>query len=58
MEKSNGGLKLLDVLLVVFIILKLLKVITWSWWLVLTPLWIQLAIAVIGIIVIVILEKE
>jgi hypothetical protein len=58
MEKSSGGLKLLDVLLVVFIILKLLKVITWSWWLVLIPLWIQLALAVIGIIVIVILEKE
>jgi hypothetical protein len=31
---------ILDVLLIVFVVLKLCGVITWSWWLVLSPLWI------------------
>lgn len=37
-ETKTVGLGLLDVLLVIFVVLKLLKVITWSWWLVLMPL--------------------
>jgi hypothetical protein len=40
-------LGILDVLLVVFIVLKLCGVIAWSWWWVLSPLWITLAIALI-----------
>lgn len=47
-ENSNGtaggGLGLSGVLLVVFIVLKLCKVITWSWVWVLSPLWISLII--------------
>lgn len=31
---------LLDVILIVFIILKLTNLISWSWWIVLIPLWI------------------
>lgn len=43
-EKSNG-LTLADVLLVVFIILKLCGVINWSWWWVLSPIWISMIMA-------------
>jgi len=37
---SSGGLSFSSVLLVVFIGLKLTHVIDWSWWWVLSPLWI------------------
>jgi uncharacterized protein (DUF983 family) len=33
-----------EILLIVFIVLKLTGVIAWSWWWVLSPLWISLAI--------------
>lgn len=52
------GLGILDVVLIVFIILKLTKVVSWSWWIVLIPLWIQLGIlAIFGIIVLFMLLK-
>lgn len=54
---SKSGLGILDVVLIVFIILKLTKVISWSWWIVLIPLWIQLGIlAIFGIIVFMLLK--
>lgn len=37
---SGGGMSLGGVLLVIFIVLKLVGVITWSWWWVLSPMWI------------------
>jgi hypothetical protein len=37
---SSGGIGLSGVLLVVFVVLKLVGVIAWSWWWVLSPLWI------------------
>jgi ABC-type antimicrobial peptide transport system permease subunit len=54
-EKDNsGGIGFLGVLTIVFITLKLTNRIDWSWWWVLSPLWIPVAAAVaIGIIVIV-----
>ena len=54
---SYTGLSFLDVLLVVFIALKIAKVISWSWWLVLLPLWIQIGLVIIIIIVIYIISK-
>ena len=36
---SRGGISFLGLLTIVFITLKLLGVIHWSWWLVLAPLW-------------------
>ena len=41
---AKGGLNFCEVLLVVFIILKLCKVINWSWWWVLSPFWIPFAL--------------
>ena len=37
---TSGGIGFLGLLTVVFITLKLTEVITWSWWWVLSPLWI------------------
>lgn len=49
----------LDVLLIVFIILKLVGTITWSWWLVLTPLWIMIVIyAILFCVAIIITNKS
>lgn len=46
------GFGFLDALAILFIALKLLGYITWSWWWVLSPIWIPAAFAlVIGIIV-------
>lgn len=48
----SGGIGLLDVILVVNIILKLIGVINWSWWVVLWPLWVSIAILIIFIIIV------
>ena len=55
MKESNnnvttGGITAIDVLQIVFIVLKLCGVIKWSWWLVLMPLWISLGIGIILLI--------
>lgn len=59
MKESNnnvttGGITAIDVLQIVFIVLKLCGVIKWSWWLVLMPLWISLGIGIILFIILVI----
>lgn len=59
-NKSTGGAVSLTTLLqVAFIVLKLCKVIDWSWWLVFIPIWIDLGcLAIGGIIVLVIALHE
>lgn len=42
---SGGGIGIGGLLAIVFIVLKLCKVISWSWWWVLSPVWIPLSIA-------------
>ena len=54
MEKS--GTSLAALLAVVFVVLKLTNVITWSWWWVLSPLWISAAIAVLFVLVLTIIK--
>ena len=44
-ESRNDGIGVCGLLLVAFIVLKLCRVIDWSWWWVLAPFWIPLAIA-------------
>lgn len=46
----------LDVVLIVFIILKLAGLITWSWWWVLCPLWGVFALALVAAIIVKVLE--
>lgn len=43
-ESSNGNISLPVLLTIVFIVLKLIGKISWSWWWVLSPLWIFVAI--------------
>lgn len=47
MEKpvaSFGGITFLQLLTIVFVVLKLTKYIDWSWWWVLAPLWAPVAL--------------
>jgi hypothetical protein len=45
--KSSDGISFSTVLFIVFLVLKLTKVIDWSWWWVTSPLWIPLGIVLI-----------
>ena len=44
---SSNSIGFTTLLLLVFIILKLCKVIEWSWWWVLSPLWISLLLILV-----------
>ena len=45
-KAKQGGLGIVSVLTIIFIVLKLLGVIRWSWIWVLSPIWISAVIAV------------
>ena len=45
---ATGGLTFCDILCIVFVVLKLTKVISWSWWWVLSPVWIPVALLLVG----------
>lgn len=51
-KKSNGskGIGFAGLLTIAFVVLKLCGVIAWSWWWVLSPVWISAAIVLIIII--------
>lgn len=51
-KNKSGGLGITSVLLIIFIVLKLVGVINWSWWVVLIPLWINLSVVIICLAVI------
>lgn len=55
MKNENSGISyslILAILLTVaFVVLKLCKVISWSWWWVVSPLWIDFAITIVTAIV-------
>jgi phosphoglycerol transferase MdoB-like AlkP superfamily enzyme len=46
-NNSNGGLGITSVLTIIFVVLKLLHIIDWSWWWVLSPLWIATALFIL-----------
>ena len=43
-QTNYGGISFFGLLQIVFIVLKLIDKIDWSWWWVLAPMWIPLAI--------------
>lgn len=47
---ENKGLGFLQVLTIIFIVLKLLGIITWSWMLVLAPFWVPIAVNLVLIL--------
>lgn len=46
-DSKRAGLGICDVLLIVFIVLKLIGVINWGWGWVLAPLWIPILIVLV-----------
>jgi uncharacterized membrane protein len=46
-KSSGGGIGFLGALTILFIALKLLNQIGWSWWWVLAPIWVPFAIVII-----------
>jgi len=48
---SGGGIGFAGVLTIVFVVLKLLGKITWSWLWVLSPIWISAILAIIFLII-------
>lgn len=59
MKNKNSGISYSSIfaimLTVAFVVLKLCKVISWSWWWVVSPLWIEFAIAIVTVIVVAII---
>lgn len=51
----NGGIGFTGLLTIVFTVLKLCGVISWSWFWVLSPLWISAAVIIVMLIVIIIM---
>ena len=46
-KNSSGGIGIATVLFLIFLVLKLTKVITWSWWWVFSPLWISVGVVLV-----------
>ena len=51
-SSSSGGISFTGALTILFIGLKLTNVITWSWWWVLSPIWISLSLAVFILLIV------
>lgn len=51
MDSKKSGIGLLEILLIVFVILKLVGTIDWSWWWVLSPLLIPIGLLIVVLIV-------
>lgn len=50
-QQVTGGISFTGLLTIVFIVLKLCNVIAWSWWWVLSPIWIPIAIVLVILII-------
>ena len=50
-NSASSGISFTGGLTILFIALKLCKVIDWSWWWVLSPIWISLCLGIIIIII-------
>ena len=50
-SSSSGGIGFAGLLTVAFVVLKLMGYIAWSWWWVLSPLWITFCIVVVILII-------
>lgn len=54
-SSSSSGIGFTGLLTIVFIVLKLLGKIDWSWWWVLSPLWIVTALVLVGFLIIIVI---
>lgn len=55
-NNNSSSMGFMSILFVVFLVLKLCKVITWSWWLVTLPLWGGLVLLIIIFVIAAILS--
>ena len=58
MNETSSGIGIFGLLGIVFIVLKLCKVINWSWIWVLSPFWIGAILFVLLVIILLIISKE
>ena len=56
-KQTSHGIGFAGLLTIVFIILKLCGTITWSWWWVLSPLWITAILWVILVVIVLLLAE-
>lgn len=54
----NGGIGFTGLLTIVFIVLKLLGFIKWSWAWVLSPIWIEAILIIILLVVVIIMDRR
>lgn len=54
-QTSSSGIGFSGLLTIVFIVLKLIGYISWSWWWVLSPLWISFALFIVVAIIVIII---
>ena len=54
-SSSSTGIGFTGLLTIVFIVLKLLGKITWSWWWVLSPLWISAGVGILALAIMLII---
>ena len=57
-NNSSSGIGICGVLTIVFVVLKLVGVINWSWLWVLCPLWIDILLTVIVLVIFAIINKR
>lgn len=50
-SSGSGGIGFAGLLTIVFIVLKLLGKIDWSWWWVLSPIWISILLVVVAVVI-------
>lgn len=56
-NSNNGGMGIVTVLTIIFIVLKLCKVINWSWIWVLCPIWIEILFWIAVVVIWYIVKK-
>lgn len=57
-NSGSSGIGICGVLTIVFIVLKLVGVINWSWLWALCPLWIDILLTIIVLVIIAIIDKR
>ena len=55
-KQNNTGIGFTGLLTIAFIVLKLMGHITWSWWWVLSPLWISFLFGLVLVVLVVLLK--
>ena len=57
-KSTNKGIGFTGLLTLVFIVLKLCGVVTWSWWWVLSPIWISIGVCAMLLIIMFFIVKK